>query len=179
MAWESLQRSSAGEKKKDVTCSDVTTAAWTGSLRHTFHPAAGDAGCCLARRRCKPGARTPVSRDRTSHYHQSSDKNASEILAHVWPVDQLETSGSSFIFYFSVTYCWSVIKSWTNWRVHETETDKILHSMPLLRVHWAYLQGSHADDLIGVIEEIGQNIKNGRFREDEFLCQETKHKNMY
>lgn len=51
--------------------------------------------------------------------------------------------------------------------------------MPLLRVHWAYLQGSHADDLIGVIEEIGQNIKNGRFREDEFLCQETKHKNMY
>lgn len=51
--------------------------------------------------------------------------------------------------------------------------------MPLLRVHWAYLQGSHADDLIGVIEEIGQNIKNGRFREDEFLRQETKHKNMY
>lgn len=77
MAWESLQRSSAGEKKKDVTCSDVTTGAWTGSLRHTFHPAAGDAGCCLARRRCKLGARTPVSRDRTSHYHQSSDKNAS------------------------------------------------------------------------------------------------------
>lgn len=31
------------------------------------------------------------------------------------------------------------------------------------------LQGCHADNLIGVVEEIGQNIKNGGFRENEFL----------
>lgn len=34
---------------------------------------------------------------------------------------------------------------------------------------WTHLQGCHADNLIGVIEEIGENVENGRFREDEFL----------
>lgn len=31
------------------------------------------------------------------------------------------------------------------------------------------LQGSHADNLIGVIKEVGQDIKDGRFRQNEFL----------
>lgn len=37
-----------------------------------------------------------------------------------------------------------------------------------------YLQGSHADHLVGVIEEIGQDVKNGGFRENKFLCQRKK-----
>lgn len=36
-------------------------------------------------------------------------------------------------------------------------------------LHYPYLQSSHTYNLIGVIEEIGQDIKNGGFREDEFL----------
>lgn len=99
-----------------VTCSGVMTAAWTGSLQRTIHPAAGDAGCYSAHRRCKLCVRTPESQDRASHYHCLRNKT----------------------------------NSWV-W------------------IHRSYLQGSHADNLIGVIEEIGQNVKNGGFREDKFL----------
>lgn len=32
-----------------------------------------------------------------------------------------------------------------------------------------YLQGCHAHHLVGVIEEGGQDVKDGGFRKDEFL----------
>lgn len=44
----------------------------------------------------------------------------------------------------------------------------------LFNFNLMYLQSSHADDLIGVVEEVGQNVKNGCFRENEFL--RTKEK---
>lgn len=44
---------------------------------------------------------------------------------------------------------------------------------------WTHLQGCHADNLIGVIEEIGENVENGRFREDEFLHHTKGKKNTH
>ena len=33
----------------------------------------------------------------------------------------------------------------------------------------SHLQGGHADHLVGVVEEVGQDIKDGGLRDDEFL----------
>lgn len=113
------------ERRQHVTCLDVMMAAWTGSLQHMCHPAAGGAGCYLAHRRYKLCAHTPESYNTVSHHHWLRDKHAQERNPWVWSC-------------------------------------------------WLYLQGCHAYNLIGVIEEIGQNIKNGGFRENEFLWEMRK-----